>query len=74
MLYFEMGCPAATVSGALPSRGYRAMWFDPRSGRWEQAGVLKADRDGDIQLPAFPDGSETSKVDWALKLILSTRH
>ena len=68
-----MGCPAATVSGALPGASYQASWFDPRTGQWTGAATLEADRTGRIEMPAFPDGAPKSRVDWALKLTLSTR-
>ena len=69
LLYFEKGCPQATVSGAAASgRHYEASWFDPRTGEWTKAATLEAADDGTIHLPAFPDGAAKSKVDWALKL------
>lgn len=73
LLYFEMGCPQTTVSGAVPGRSYQATWFDPRTGRWIGAATLEADRAGRIELPSFPDGAPKSRVDWALKLTLSAR-
>ncbi len=70
LLYFEAQCPRATVSGAAPHAAYRASWFDPRTGAWTDvaSAALTADESGVIALPPFPDGSTTSKSDWALKL------
>ena len=68
LLYFEKDCPKAKLSGALFCCKYKAQWFNTRTGVWIDAGVLKADPGGDISLPDFPDHSEVSKNDWALKL------
>lgn len=77
LLYFEEGCPPATVSGALPSRRYVAEWFNPRTGEWSHVsssgtltGTLRSDDSGRIVLPNFPDGSASSQNDWALRLIV----
>ncbi|MFW6163923.1 MAG: DUF4038 domain-containing protein, partial [Planctomycetota bacterium] len=74
LLYFEKGCPQATLSGALPGRSYAAAWFDPRTGRWADAaaGGLPANGKGTIRLPAFPGGRDRSTEDWALKLTALT--
>jgi len=71
LLYFEEGCPQATLDGALPGAAYRAQWFDPRSGDWADGGTVTADREGSIRLPVFPGGEATSSTDWALKLTLT---
>jgi hypothetical protein len=69
LLYFEKDCPRATVSGLSPRSRYRARWFDPRTGKWQPAGRLAADRDGQAILPGYPDGSERSGRDWGLQLL-----
>jgi hypothetical protein len=68
LIYFERDCPRAVLSGTSPGRRYRAQWFDPRSGKWIPAGVLAADGEGRVRLPAFPDAKENAADDWALKL------
>ena len=53
----------------LPDTQYRAQWFDPRTGQWSpagNAGILRADQLGGIQLPHL-----LSNDDWALKLTLA---
>jgi hypothetical protein len=65
MLYFEADTPKASLRSALPDGVYRAQWFDPRTGRWSDAGTLKADDRTYVALPAKP-----SNDDWALKLTL----
>ncbi|HVU16619.1 MAG TPA: DUF4038 domain-containing protein [Candidatus Didemnitutus sp.] len=66
LAYFEKGCPRSQVRGARLNSVYRAQWFDPRKGEWQDAGSGKvtASKIGIIQLPGFPDG-----MDWGLKLI-----
>ena len=64
-LYFEKRAVYPEISGALPSTAYKAQWFDPRTGAWSPAGngMLTADTEGKIVLPAFPTDD-----DWALSL------
>lgn len=66
LAYFEKGCPPTKLRGVQPEAGYRARWFDPRSGEWHDAGggTLRADNIGEIVLPAFP-----TDEDWALSLV-----
>jgi hypothetical protein len=70
VLYFEKDCPKANLSGAILRGKYKAVWFNPRTGDWENAGVLSADSAGVIDLPYFPGNLSKSRKDWALKLIL----
>ncbi|MCX7012815.1 MAG: DUF5060 domain-containing protein [Candidatus Sumerlaeota bacterium] len=75
IVYFEVDCPIATIRNFPPGSEYRARWFDPRTGDWLGAGngTLKAEQDGAIHLPPFPDGGMISKSDWALKLVRKDR-
>ena len=68
LLYFEKDCPAATLSGVLSNARYGAKWFNPRSGKWVDAGVLAANASGEIALPNFPGNLAKSPTDWGLKL------
>ena len=68
LIFYEQGCPNGVVRGALPSRTYRAEWFDPRQGKWtpvEGKGLLDSDRWGRIAVPKLP-----TPEDWGLKLVL----
>ncbi len=71
LLYFERGCPKATVSGLASDRKYSAQWFNPRTGDWHDAIELIADAAGKIRLPQFPGDRDTSADDWALKLTVT---
>ena len=66
LAYFEKGCPRSQVRGARLLSAYRAQWFDPRSGAWQDAGsgTLRSSAIGIIQLPNAP-----SDADWGLRLV-----
>ena len=66
LAYFEKGVPRAQIRGAKLNAKYRAQWFDPRTGVWQDAGggVLQSGPTGIIQLPEFP-----GDADWGLKLV-----
>ncbi len=68
LLYFEKGCPAATLSGAKPNTRYETRWFNPRIGKWLDDKVLLADAKGKITLPNFHGDLDRSETDWGLKL------
>jgi len=38
LAYFEKGCPRSQIRGARLNTAYRAEWFDPRSGKWQNVG------------------------------------
>ncbi len=69
LVYFEKGCPRSQVRGARLNSLYRAQWFDPRQGAWQDAesGTLRSSVIGIITLPPAP-----SDADWGLKLTLSS--
>ena len=66
LLYFEKGCPRSQVRGARLQSRYRAQWFDPRNGSWQDVGggTLQSNMIGSIQLPDFP-----AEGDWGLRLM-----
>jgi len=70
VLYFEKDCPKANLSGAILRGKYEAVWFNPRTGIWRDAGVLSANSAGIIDLPNFPGNLTRSRNDWAMKLTL----
>jgi hypothetical protein len=66
LAYFEKGAPQAQLRGARSNATYRAQWFDPRQGTWQNAanGELRSSATGTIDLPAFP-----RDADWGLRLV-----
>ncbi|HXN22573.1 MAG TPA: DUF4038 domain-containing protein [Candidatus Dormibacteraeota bacterium] len=65
LAYFEKGCPLAQIRGARLNSAYRAQWFDPRDGSWQNVkdGTVRASAIGIIILPDFPGDN-----DWGLRL------
>jgi hypothetical protein len=65
LAYFEKGAPRAQIRGARLNAAYRAQWFDPRRGTWQNAGsgVLQSSVIGIVTLPNFPGDN-----DWGLRL------
>ncbi len=67
LAYFEKGCPRSQIRGTLLNSAYRAQWYDPRNGTWQDAGsggIVQSSRIGIIMLPDFPGDD-----DWGLRLI-----
>jgi hypothetical protein len=66
LAYFEKGCPRSQIRGAKLNAPYRAEWFDPRTGSWQNVGdgTLKSSVIGILTLPDFP-----SDADWGLRLV-----
>ena len=64
--YFEKGCPRSIIRAVKPSSTYRAEWFDPRTGKWIDAGngFAQSNPIGVIALPPFP-----GDIDWGLRLL-----
>ena len=65
MIYFEKGCPKSQIRAVRPFSNYRAQWFDPRTGAWQDAGNgwVHSGALGVIGLPDRP-----SDDDWAMRL------
>ena len=66
MAYFEKGCTRSTIRAVRPSSTYRAQWFDPRTGKWLDAGdgFAQSNAIGVMALPPFP-----GDIDWGLRLL-----
>jgi len=69
LLYFENHAPQARAAGWSPDAPYTFTWFDPRTGEWRDAIVLRAGANGEIQLPPFPGGANIAATDWAAKIV-----
>jgi len=64
LVYLEQGVDKPYIRSAPPLNSYTAKWFNPRSGEWSDAGTLKSNTAGRIQLPAAPNSG-----DWAMSLV-----
>ena len=52
LAYFEKGCPRSQIRGAKLNSTYRAQWFDPRTGTWQDAGgTLRSTRSASSRCP-----------------------
>ena len=71
LLYFERDCPPAALSGLQVEARYQALWFNPRTGHWCNADLVRANAQGSLELPVFPD--KTCQQDWGLKLTLASQ-
>lgn len=63
LAYFEKGMPKAQIRGALLNTDYRVLWFNPRNGSWQGAGVVRSSPTGTVEIPDYPTGE-----DWGLKV------
>jgi len=68
LAYFEKGCPRSQIRGAKLTSSYKAEWFDPRNGTWQDAGngTVRSSVIGIIMLPDF-----LADNDWGLRLTYS---
>ena len=51
----RMATETCQIRGARLQAAYRAAWFDPRRGTWQDAGVMRSSRIGIIMLTAASD-------------------
>ena len=70
LLYFENQSVLPTIKNFIPGEEYYFEWFDTISGKWDKKDKIKADSDGTLIIPDFPDGGKVSSRDWAAKIIL----
>ena len=68
LLYFENRSVLPKLSGFMENESYKFRWFNPRNGKWEKSTIIKTDKNGELNLPAFPDGKDPSSTDWAAKI------
>jgi hypothetical protein len=68
LLYFENGALRPGLQGFEPGAAYTLQWFDPVDGQWRPAAALEADRQGRLEVPAFPGGDNPASRDWAAKI------
>ena len=71
LAYFENRAMRPRLAGFTPQANYRWYWFDPRTGEWSRERTFRADAQGVIQAPAFPDGGNQAASDIAAKILES---
>jgi len=72
LAYFENKATRPGLAGFTPQANYRWYWFDPRSGEWSRERRVRADAQGVLQAPAFPDGGDQAASDMAVKILRSS--
>jgi len=70
LLYFENKAELPKLNGFKPNASYSFQWFDPRNGKWQKLLIVKADKNGTLLIPEFPDKHNPSSTDWAAKILL----
>ena len=68
LLYFENQAHRARSTGWNPNSPYTFAWFNTQSGEWQTGATLRADANGEMQLPPFPGGLDVADTDWAAKI------
>ncbi len=68
LLYFENQSVLPEVSGFTPGASYSFQWYNTLSGEWLDEDLIKADEEGKLIIPVFPDGKNPSVIDWAAKI------
>ncbi|MDZ7723517.1 MAG: hypothetical protein U5R06_12110 [candidate division KSB1 bacterium] len=69
LLYFENQAVTPDLSGFKPETTYSFQWYDPLTGDWKKIHPLNTDKQGNLQIPVFPNRETVSKRDWAAKII-----
>jgi hypothetical protein len=67
--YFENKALQPRLNGFTPRGTYRWIWFDPRTGVWRRPVSVRADAQGTIRAPSFPQGGNQAATDYAAKII-----
>jgi hypothetical protein len=68
LLYFEDRSELPVLHHFTPGAAYQFQWFDVLTGTWKTTMMMKADAQGTLRVPAFPNGKNTSSRDWAAKI------
>ena len=68
LLYFENKAELPRLHGFNANAFYTVQWFDPRTGQWKKAILVKTDKDGILKMPSFPGEVQPAVADWAAKI------
>lgn len=69
LLYFENKAELPRINGLKKNASFSFEWFDPRRGEWRAPEIIQSDRNGNLDIPNFPDSSNPSSKDWAAKIL-----
>ena len=68
-LYFENESVLPTLHNFIPGSEYSFQWYHPVTGDWKEKVLIKADDNGVLRVPDFPDRENRASNDWAAKIV-----
>ncbi len=68
-LYFENESGLPTLHSFIPDSDYSFQWYHPVIGQWKESVLIRADDNGVLRVPDFPNGQDRASNDWAAKII-----
>jgi hypothetical protein len=68
-LYFENKSVLPTLHHYIPGSDYSFQWYDPVIGEWKENLLIKADGEGVLRVPDFPERENRACNDWAAKIL-----
>jgi hypothetical protein len=68
-LYFENESVLPTLHNFIPGSAYSFQWYHPVTGEWKENVLIKADDNGVLRVPDFPDRENRVSSDWAAKIV-----
>lgn len=68
-LYFENQSIIPTLHHFNPGKEYSLQWYHPVTGEWKANILIKADDNGRLHIPNFPNEDDRASRDWAAKII-----
>ncbi len=69
LLYFESKSVMSKLTGFKPNKSYDFRWYNPRNGQWNYNIVIRANDEGILTVPLFPERQSPSTMDWAAKIL-----
>ncbi len=68
-LYFENKSVLPTLHNFIPGSDYSFQWYHPVTGEWSEEVLIRADENGVLRVPEFPDTKDRVYDDWAAKIV-----
>jgi hypothetical protein len=68
-LYFENKSVLPTLHNFMPGSDYSFQWYHPVTGEWKEKVLIRAEENGALRVPEFPDTNDRPSNDWAAKIV-----
>jgi hypothetical protein len=68
-LYFENKSALPTLHNFTAGSDYSFQWYHPVTGEWKEEVLIRADENGVLRVPEFPDTKDRASNDWAAKIV-----